>query len=137
MEDEIEYWITTEKGAHIPVKRGQTKEEALNEFLRAKGDPRGKSIKQLKYEQEIELKKQIAKMSSVDWALFYDAISGIKTGNHVSVDEDGNYIIPIYQTENVHVSKVVISTPDYENPRVVKIIFFRSPELLEDFMRRI
>lgn len=29
-ESEIDYWFTTENGVHIPVRKGETKEEALN-----------------------------------------------------------------------------------------------------------
>ena len=49
---EIDYWFSTESGAHIPVKKGQTKEQALNEFLKNKGDPRGQNAKELKQRQE-------------------------------------------------------------------------------------
>ncbi len=30
-DDKIKYWFTTEKGVHVPVKEGQSKEEALKE----------------------------------------------------------------------------------------------------------
>lgn len=51
MKDNIEYWFSTESGAHIPVRKGQTKEEALNAFLQNKGDSRGYSINELKKQQ--------------------------------------------------------------------------------------
>lgn len=54
---DVEYWFTTENGAHIPVKRGQSKEQALNEFLKGKGDARGKSVDELKKEQSIKLEQ--------------------------------------------------------------------------------
>lgn len=41
-DNKIEYWFTTESGAHIPVRRGQTKEDALKEFL-AKRKKRSKT----------------------------------------------------------------------------------------------
>lgn len=44
---EIEYWITTDNGTHIPIKHGQTKEQAVSEFLKSKGDARGKSVDEL------------------------------------------------------------------------------------------
>lgn len=47
-ENEIEYWFSTENGAHIPVKKGQSKEEALAEFLKDKGNLQGYSIAELK-----------------------------------------------------------------------------------------
>ena len=30
-DDKIKYWFTTEKGVHVPVREGQSKEEALKE----------------------------------------------------------------------------------------------------------
>lgn len=30
MNDNIKYWFSTENGTHIPVKEGETKEEAIN-----------------------------------------------------------------------------------------------------------
>lgn len=33
-ESEIEYWFTTTNGAHIPVRKGQTKDQAIAEFKR-------------------------------------------------------------------------------------------------------
>lgn len=51
---EIEYWITV-NGNHIPVKRGQTKTQAVDEFLKEKDDVRGYSAKELKERQEQEL----------------------------------------------------------------------------------
>ena len=33
-ESEIDYWFTTESGVHIPVRKGESKEEALNNKFR-------------------------------------------------------------------------------------------------------
>ena len=52
--EDIEYWFSTENGAHVPVRKGQTKEQALNEFLKDKDDARGKSVEELKNEQAQE-----------------------------------------------------------------------------------
>ena len=49
-DDEIEFWFTA-NGNHIPVKKGQSKEQALSEFLKSKGDLQGYSTKELKERQ--------------------------------------------------------------------------------------
>ena len=56
--ENIEYWFTA-NGNHIPVKKGQTKEQALDEFLKEKGDVRGYSIEELKEKQKRELNEEI------------------------------------------------------------------------------
>ena len=45
-------WITM-NGNHIPIKEGQSKEEAVNAFLKSKSNPRESSVKELKVKQEI------------------------------------------------------------------------------------
>lgn len=37
-DDEIDYWFSTKSGAHIPVRKGQTREDAINSFFEKKSD---------------------------------------------------------------------------------------------------
>ncbi len=55
--EDIEYWITV-NGNHIPVKKGQTKLESVNSFLKEKGDINGYSVSELKKRQTIDLLEQ-------------------------------------------------------------------------------
>lgn len=132
-EKDIAYWVTTENGTHIPVKRGQTKQQAVNEFLKSKGDARGKSVTELKKEQA----KKPVQMTKSDWGRFYDKVAEIKRGGNVIKSISGNYVIPLHSMKKGDVPKLVITSADYENPEIVKVISFRSEEKMFDRLRRL
>ncbi len=75
MKEEIEYWITV-NGNHIPVKKGQTKEDAISSFLKDKGDDRGKSVTELKAQlaKDIKKKSNVIKLPPKEYAQLCSAV---------------------------------------------------------------
>lgn len=63
MRDKSIEWITM-NGNHIPIKEGQTQDEAVNEFLKSRNDPRGDSVKELKEKQAQDLDEKKEKQKA-------------------------------------------------------------------------
>ena len=71
-DDKIKYWFTTEKGVHVPVKEGQSKEEALKERF---SEPKFEKVglldgmgehDELPEERDVAPKKKTVKISARD-----------------------------------------------------------------------
>ena len=71
-DDKIKYWFTTEKGVHVPVREGQSKEEALKERF---SEPKFEKVglldgmgehDELPEERSVAPKKKTVKISARD-----------------------------------------------------------------------
>lgn len=76
-EKDIAYWFSTEKGEHIPVREGQTKQEALNEKRRQNGDVSGQSLYELKKNQEIEIDTPKPEVKSIFDQKTFDSVKDV------------------------------------------------------------
>lgn len=63
-DEEIESWITVH-GNHIPIKKGQSKEDAVEEFLFKRKEEAGYNVNTVKYEQKEKAEKAGFSMSSM------------------------------------------------------------------------
>lgn len=63
-DEEIESWITV-RGNHIPIKKGQSKEDAVEEFLFKRKEEAGYNVNTVKHEQREKAEKAGFSMSSM------------------------------------------------------------------------
>lgn len=133
MSEEIEYWFSTANGAHIPVRKGQTKQQALDAFLRANGDPRGMSAAELKKRQA----QKTVPLSPSEWARVYERLGEIRRGGRYDKLTNGEKVIPLHQMKEGDTPKLVIVGGTYERPKLITVIEFRSEEEMFEKMERI
>lgn len=70
-DDKIKYWFTTEKGVHVPVREGQSKEEALKErFSEPKFEKVGLLDGMGEHDEPPEERGRLPKKNFIDLQIF-------------------------------------------------------------------
>lgn len=115
--DDIEYWFTA-NGNHIPVRSGQTKEEALNAFLKEHGDPRGKSAGELRREQALGKDG----LTSDERRIWREACERIARGfKGVAPKVGERYYISVGNR------KVVVTSGEYPDFKINQVLTYSNP----------
>ena len=102
-------WMTV-NGNHIPIHKGQTREQAMLTFLSDAegGEPFAK-------------KPENKTLSKKEFAVWYQKIGEIKRGGYVDKMSNGDKLIPID-------NKIVITSGTYDKPKLNRVLNFPSEE---------
>jgi len=99
--DDIESWITV-RGNHIPVKKGQSKEDAVKSFLKNKGSSSSKtekgSLKEV-IKPDIEKKGSVSIVSKGSGKGKYKIGETVKQGKILAIQKANLSDTPYYQIE--------------------------------------
>ena len=126
-EDDIAYWFTA-NGNRIPVKSGQTREEALNAFLKEHGDPRGKSVEELQLEQAVGQDG----LTSEERRIWREACERIARGfKGIAPSINDTAYIPISNR------KIAITTGAYPNFRIERVCLYRNSDEQERVLKKL
>ena len=125
--DDVEYWFTA-NGNHIPVKAGQTREEALNAFLKAHGDPRGKSVEELRREQAVDSDG----LTAEERRIWREACERISRGFKGIAPKVGRqYFVSVGNR------KIAITSGKYPNFKIQRVFTYDNAEDQEEELRRL
>ena len=102
-------WMTV-KGNHIPIRKGQTREQAMLTFLSEAegGEPFAK-------------KPENKTLSKKEFAVWYQKIGEIKRGGYVDKMSNGDKLVAID-------NKIAVTTGSYEKPKLKMVLEFKSEE---------
>lgn len=106
---------------------GQTREEALNAFLKAHGDPRGKSVEELRREQAVDGNGLTAEERRI-WREACERIARGFQGIAPKVGEQ--YYIGV-------IKKIVVTEGSYPDFKIVLVKKFKTHEEQQDFLEEI
>ncbi len=127
IKDDIEYRFTA-NGNHIPVKAGQTREEALNAFLKEHGDPRGKSVGELRREQALGQDG----LTSEERRIWREACERIARGFKGIAPKVGRqYFVSVGNR------KIAITSGKYPDFRIKRVFKYDNSEDQEEELRRL
>lgn len=117
-------WMTV-KGNHIPIRKGQTREQAMLTFL---SDAEGS--------EPFAKKPENKKLSKKEFAVLYQKIGEIKRGGHARKNKKGKSYISIEEKDGMGVlrHKIAITQGSYEKPKLKMALEFRDGESLHAFL---
>lgn len=125
-DNEIEYWFTA-NGNHIPVKKGQSKEQALSEFLKSKGDVQGYNSDELS--QKIRTRTESEPNTVIDTAKMNDITDKInKKKQEFSFDlpRDSELLFKNSKTKDVVKLYERLESQGIEGDKVFSLLDYRS-----------
>ena len=117
-------WMTV-NGNHIPIKKGQTREQAMLEFL---GEAEGS--------EPFAKKPKNKTLSKKEFAVWYQKIGEIKRRGYVRKNKSKEAYIPLEEQDElgkVH-CKIAVTSGSYEKPRLKRVLEFRDRESMYKFL---
>lgn len=129
-------WITV-KGSHIPIKKGQTVDQAIKEFYNSKTTKELEKICKIK----VNTKKikggstsSSINLSAFQWRRYYDRLAGINKGEWVYKGSNGLLFIPLHKMEKNENPVLVLLSGSFAKPKVKMVLEFIDDDRMYDFM---
>ena len=121
-------WMTV-KGNHIPIRKGQNKEEAMISFLSQADDSN------LFQDRTKDIKDGKA-LTRQEYAVWCKKLGEVKRGGAVHKGARGEKYIPIEEKDKLGRvrAKIVITTGTYENPKMKRVFEFKNNDTMYDFL---
>ena len=125
--DDVAYFFTA-NGTHIPVKHGQTQEEAISAFLKKHGDPREKSVEELRGELAVDSDG----LTSDERRIWREACERIARGFKGIAPKVGRqYFVSVGNR------KIAITSGKYPNFRIQRVFTYDNADDQEEVLRRL